>query len=345
MIYLIETTYYNKETKEVLDLLKIGYTEDNKKDFRYSHYRLHNPGFQLLYEIPGYNEDIERRIQYKFRNLKYNEYGHEWFYYSEEIINFFKEIDKIDLYSLPKNIGKKLKGVIKDIRIILEYVLRSDELEEYLSKLILQYGDDLNKEVVLNYLKNDGRDLSKYYEIISLRESGKFTDNEELNIKIKKILEEYESLTDIQDKYKLLCESPYPEEVIKIVVNQLHDSDPVKGNYSSLGPQKLKALNYRKGNIQKALGIVTFNPLLLQNHIYQDFKVGDKLSLAEIKLKLSNIYSEINYDKTPKANDIENYFEIKEISSYEKNPDGSRKKIRMYELLSQKHVLVETKTD
>ena len=166
-----------------------------------------------------------------------------------------------------------------------------------------------------------------------------------INQDAKRILEQYENLTDIQDKYKLLCESPYPEEVIKIVVNQLHDSDPVKGNYSSLGPQKLKALNYRKGNIQKALGIVTFNPLLLQNHIYQDFKVGDKLSLAEIKLKLSNIYSEINYDKTPKANDIENYFEIKEISSYEKNPDGSRKKIRMYELLSQKHVLVETKID
>ena len=28
MIYLIETTYYNKNTKEILDLLKIGYTEE-----------------------------------------------------------------------------------------------------------------------------------------------------------------------------------------------------------------------------------------------------------------------------------------------------------------------------
>ena len=35
MIYLIETTYYDKETKEVLDLLKIGYTEDSKKDKRF----------------------------------------------------------------------------------------------------------------------------------------------------------------------------------------------------------------------------------------------------------------------------------------------------------------------
>lgn len=32
MIYLIETIYYNKETKEILDLLKIGYTEDDNKD-------------------------------------------------------------------------------------------------------------------------------------------------------------------------------------------------------------------------------------------------------------------------------------------------------------------------
>ena len=31
MIYLIETTYYNKETNEVIDLLKIGYTGDSNK--------------------------------------------------------------------------------------------------------------------------------------------------------------------------------------------------------------------------------------------------------------------------------------------------------------------------
>ena len=335
MIYLIETTYYNKNTKEILDLLKIGYTEDNIKDRRFTAYKLHNPGFQLLYEIPGYNEDIERRIQYKFKDLMYSEYGREWFYYSEEIINFFKEIDKIDLYSLPKNIGKKLKGVIKDIRIILEYVLRSDELEEYLNKLILQYGDDLNKEVVLNYLKNDGRDLSKYYEIISLKESGKFTDNEELNIKIKKILEEYESLTDVQDKYKLLCESPYPEEVIKIVVNQLHDSDPVKGNYSSLGPQKLKALGYKKINIQKALGIVTFDATILVNEIENNFHVGDKIFLSDVKTRLANIYNLVGYDKTPKAKDLENYFEVKE-SGMRAVVNGEKKIVRYYEILRKK---------
>lgn len=43
MIYLIETTYYNKETKKVLDLLKIGYTEDSRKDIRFMAYKMHNP--------------------------------------------------------------------------------------------------------------------------------------------------------------------------------------------------------------------------------------------------------------------------------------------------------------
>lgn len=47
MIYLIETTYYNKETKKVLDLLKIGYTEDSRKDIRFMAYKMHNPGFKL----------------------------------------------------------------------------------------------------------------------------------------------------------------------------------------------------------------------------------------------------------------------------------------------------------
>ena len=55
MIYLIETTYYDKETKEVLDLLKIGYTEDSKKDKRFMAYRMHNPGYKLLYEVLGYS--------------------------------------------------------------------------------------------------------------------------------------------------------------------------------------------------------------------------------------------------------------------------------------------------
>lgn len=361
MIYLIESAGYKEEggNTTFFKLLKIGYTEDSRKDRRIDQYKLHNPTSKVLFEIPNGTEDHEKRIQYKFKYLKYNGYGNEWFNYSEEIINFFKEIKSLEDIekNLPKSTSRnylKQKNIIK--RIVNSIYPVSPKLEDnskearkYYKNLIDNLGDKiLDIENVYNYLKKDFGEESiiNYLNKELLRESGKFTDNEELNIKIKKILEEYESLTDIQDKYKLLCESPYPEEVIKIVVNQLHDSDPVKGNYSSLGPQKLKALNYRKGNIQKALGIVTFNPLLLQNHIYQDFKVGDKLTLSEIKQRLVSIYNSINYDKAAKANDLESYFETRLIYiTVMDGKTGKKKQTKGYELLSQKYILTETKTD
>ena len=151
----------------------------------------------------------------------------------------------------------------------------------------------------------------------------------------KKVLEEYEFLTDIQDKYKLLCESPYPKEVIEMVVNQLHDSDPVKGNYLSLGPTRLKALGYKKVNIHKALGIVTFDTTSLRNEIMNSFKVGDKIILSEVKQKLANIYNLVGYTATPKAKDLENYFNVKE-SGMRTVINGEKKIVRYYELLSKK---------
>lgn len=57
MIYLIRTKY------EKISLLKIGYTEDSKKKSRYTNYRLHNPLFELLYEIPEGTEESERAFK------------------------------------------------------------------------------------------------------------------------------------------------------------------------------------------------------------------------------------------------------------------------------------------
>lgn len=98
MIYLIKSAGYKEEEKEMkyFPLLKIGYTEDNRKEIRYSHYRLHNPTFQVLYEIPGATEDHEKRVQYKFRDLLFSDYGREWFEYNEEIIEFFKNIVSLE---------------------------------------------------------------------------------------------------------------------------------------------------------------------------------------------------------------------------------------------------------
>ena len=161
MIYLIETTYYNKETKKVLDLLKIGYTEDSRKDIRFMAYKMHNPGFKLLYEIPNLSEDVEKRVQYKFRNLLYSEYGREWFYYSDDIINFFRDIDKIDLESLPKSPMSerrkywKLNKLVKNV-VYWVSIIPKESKRDYIEKIIEDLGSNLkNIQDILNYIEKD----------------------------------------------------------------------------------------------------------------------------------------------------------------------------------------------
>ena len=343
MIYLIETTYYNKDTKEVLDLLKIGYTEDSKKDKRFMAYRMHNPGHKLLYEVLGYDEDIEKRIQYKFRGLKYNGYGNEWFYYSEDIINFFKDIDNIDLESLPKSPRRReieftnLKNEV--IEIIKYLFLTKTEYLDYLENLITTLGDKFSVSSVLDYIKTDplvDRDLySKYLEIVKSRETGIYCKDDIVNQEVSEFLKVYTGLSTIYDKLKMLCEYGLSEVEIDIVLGQLNDSDEVKSYYTILKPEKLKNLYYNSTNIKKYLGIVTFSPELLVNTIHQNFNPGEKYSLFNLKVKLGDLYSSISYTAVPKANDILNYFEVKEYMTTEV-VDGKKKRVRGYELLKRK---------
>lgn len=146
MIYLIKSAGYD-ENENLIHFLKIGYTEDSSKDKRFSQYKMHNPTCKILYEIPDLPEDIEKRIQYKFRDLLYSEYGREWFYYSDEIVNFFKDIDNIDLESLPKSPRRReieftnLKNEV--IEIIKYLFLAKKEYLDYLENLITTLGISL----------------------------------------------------------------------------------------------------------------------------------------------------------------------------------------------------------
>ena len=344
MIYLIKSASYN-ENENYIDLLKIGYTEDSSKDKRFSQYKMHNPTCKILYEIPDLPEDIEKRIQYKFRDLLYSEYGREWFYYSEDIINFFKNIDSIDLESLPKSPMSEKRDYKKFRRMVKEIVpwvtADIEDRDSYIQKIIDELGSNLNStQDILDYIVKDyGEDsITKYLEATKRKETGVYSEDDVVNRDVTRFLCIYETLTTIYDKLKLLCEYRVSQEVIQIVLDQIAESDEVKSYYLALGPQRLRALSYSVTFIKKELGIVTFSPELLINTITLNFNPGEKYSLANLKTKLGNLYSSINYTATPKANDILNYFEVREISIYERKEDGSRKKIRGYELLNRKEV-------
>lgn len=145
-------------------------------------------------------------------------------------------------------------------------------------------------------------------------------------------LREYESLTTIHDKLKILCECDLSDQAREMILAQIPDSDEIKSYYIALTPEKLKALSYNTHKIKKELKIVTFSPELLIDSVYSVFKVGDKILLSELKQKLADLYKRINYSKTPKANDIMNYFDI---SSYTTTViiNGSKKRAVGYELI------------
>lgn len=160
MIYLIKSAGYD-ENENLIHFLKIGYTEDSSKDKRFSQYKMHNPTCKILYEIPDLPEDIEKKIQYKFRGLKYNGYGNEWFYYSDDIINFFRDIDKIDLESLPKSPMSerrkywKLNKLVKNV-VYWVSVIPKESKRDYIEKIIEDLGSNLkNIQDILNYIEKD----------------------------------------------------------------------------------------------------------------------------------------------------------------------------------------------
>lgn len=99
----------------------------------------------------------------------------------------------------------------------------------------------------------------------------------------------------------------------------------------------IESSGYNRYDIEKELGIVVFSQELLETTIYNEFKVGDKLTLASIKDRLGYLYKSINYDATPKAKDLENYFNVKE-SSARVEIDGVKKVVKIYNIISRKEV-------
>ena len=154
-----------------------------------------------------------------------------------------------------------------------------------------------------------------------------------INQEVSEFLREYQKLGTFRSKLKYLCEYGFSDEVAGIVLDQIGEHDNIKSYYISLGSQKLRALGYDKYKIEKELGIVTFSYELLESSIYSEFKVGDKLTLSSIKDRLDYLYKSISYTATPKATDLEKFFEIKNSSIYE---DG--KKIKCYTLLKKKEI-------
>lgn len=165
MLYLIKTSFYNKETTKFSHALKIGYTNDIKS--RMSQYHSDNPYIELLSTREG-DQFIESLFHNYFKEYKLSIPGRpmnrEWLEYNEEIIETFDKLLEKELILLSISDSKERSFV----EIIYNhfsnscpelYKLFGDKnyksiIEEYLTSLIYYTSD-------IDFLFNQLQDLLK----------------------------------------------------------------------------------------------------------------------------------------------------------------------------------------
>ena len=349
MIYVLKSAGYD-ENNQYIDLLKIGYSKDWR--IRKAQYLLHNPTIKILYEVLELEEEWEHKLHYKFKKYRYKDYGNEWFYYRDEILEYFKTHDTPNLIREDedlKSINRIKRARIKQKdKILVERIITlwltkdsgNDEMKFHNNSLRL-YG--IVKDVIQKSIAFSRFNVDYVYDILIANYN--VPDNiiqyikEELDKnypeKIQTVINNFNfSYTTWEDRMRYLCsqKSILSEEEYNTVLNLI----PIEfKNYLTVfDVSKIGTCKYRQADLKKEFDRLYGSQVAeskLQDIILSLFKVGGKYTKAEIKEKLGKIYLSIGYSFTPKATDLENWFEIKEIQWRENG-----KKVAGFEIIKKK---------
>ena len=175
-------------------------------------------------------------------------------------------------------------------------------------------------------------DYPDRFRIINhINSSGKY-DFDPIMSEVDDFMIKFRSVPYFTDKMKLLCESGLSEKALSLVLKQV----PIDYStyYFTLGSERMRTFGYQKSKLEKEYILTKENSFggTLCKVILSNFKLGDRLTLAEIKETLKNLYKENNINSSPKARILENYFNVKKTKV--KNSEG--KFVDGYELLSKK---------
>ena len=133
---------------------------------------------------------------------------------------------------------------------------------------------------------------------------------------VKKILEELDKCKQFTNKMKYLYSIHMDEDTAKQVLDNIYDTRFSK-YYWTISASRAGSLNYQSGKLEEEYQSIV-NPKdtsaiesEVKDKILQTFRVDSRYAKSDIKETLRSIYESLNYNKTPKASDLEDYFEIK----------------------------------
>ena len=154
--------------------------------------------------------------------------------------------------------------------------------------------------------------------------------------KVTDFLVQFDSYTQFTDKMKFLCDNVenFTEEEFSSILGSINLI--YKNYYITLGRDRIRALQYRKYALdaeyqrQKSN---QFNSRNLDDIVYSEFSVGEKYLKSYIKQRLGEIYESLGINLSPKAIDIEKYFEVKLVDVV----DEFGKRTKGFKLMSKKN--------
>ena len=189
---------------------------------------------------------------------------------------------KDDYIAVNEHSGKDLLPVFNNLMLVSD--MRCYEIQQ------LDYSDRFR--VFNNFSEHIGNDFEFFMMMLNEIE----IENTTFTERIKLI-------------YSLQCSSDF----MKLLLDNLTDPSYAK-YYYSIPKERASALKYQKGNLEKeykSIKSYSINLDSIIDEIKTKFIVGEKYTKSEIKEILRLIYENNGYNKTPKANDLEEYFELK----------------------------------
>ena len=210
---------------------------------------------------------------------------------------------KNDYIAVNTHAGKDLLPVINNLVLVSE--IRAFQIQQIDYKDRFMVFRTLDKEI--NYTKD--------------------------NAKVVDFIQEFDSISQFPDKMRLLC-TTFTEEEIEEVLELV----PIvyKNYYLTLGRNKIKALGYKKYLLDKEFEkrkSKQDNSNKISDLIYSKLLTGNKYLKSEAKTLLSEIYKLLGINDSPKASDLDKYFELKEVNMVD---PSTGKRVKGYEILSRK---------
>lgn len=317
------------------------YTNDSSQEGRLSAYFTHNKAYLVLFKIPRGTQEDEHNLHQYFKDLQY--FDREWFLVDEAntIETFFNKYDTIDKIrdKIPRTTSSKIKseflseiwkrlGIIFPINSIENY-RKTSKLKESLMK---EFSSTQIYDIDGFYKWLDDKAIKEFDKDLVEQELSKPIP-EEFRKEFDEFFKEYNSLSNLYQKLKFLCEYEFPSEEFKNgVLNRLKEKH-FKDYYNVLGPAECRSCSYSVTNINRKLNIKTFNKSQLILNIYSTFSEGSRYSNKDIKDTLKQIYSDSGYEANPKATDLGEYFEIKNVQIF----DETGKKSNGLELIKKRY--------